>query len=174
VPNNFKIGDKVLISNDFYVSKNPKLAPTYNGPGEIIDINDTNAKVKINNKINLNKLKLFLQEHESDQEQTFLDYNFNDSSSNKPITRARYKLIKYKNAAQLALLMLKEEGGSSYFETIDSLCSEPCPSCDTENDYFKLNPLKRNFTQKCNSSEEFKKLFLKLKEREEQCYQLRQ
>jgi hypothetical protein len=41
-------------------------------------------------------------------------------------------------AAQLALLMLKEEGGSSDFETIDprssdfetidSLCSEPCPS----------------------------------------------
>jgi hypothetical protein len=44
----------------------------------------------------VNKLKLFLQEHESDQEQTFLDYNFNDASSEKP----------YKNAAQLALLML--------------------------------------------------------------------
>ncbi len=33
---------------------------------------------------------------------------------------------------------------------------------------------KRNFTQKCNSCEEFKKLFLKLKEREEQCYELKQ
>jgi hypothetical protein len=70
--------------------------------------------------------------------------------------------------------MLKEEGGSSEFETIDSLCSEPCPSCDTEDEYFKLNPPKRNFTQKCHSCEEFKKLFLQLKEREEQCYQLRQ
>ncbi len=113
----------------------------------------------------MNKLKLYLKEHESDLQQTFLDYNFNDSSSEKPLTRARDKLIKYKNAAQLALLMLKEEGGSSYFETIDSLCIEPCPSCDTENDYFKLNPPKRNITQKCNSCEEFKKLFLKLKER---------
>jgi len=177
MPHTFKIGDKVLISNDFYVGKNPKLVPTYTGPGEIIDINDTNAKVKLNNKIkilNVNKLKLFLQEHESDQEQTFLDYNFNDAASNKPLTRARAKLINYKNAAQLALLMLKEEGGSSDLETIDSLCSEPCPSCDTENDYFKLNPPKRNFTEKCNNCEEFKKLFLKLKEREEQCYQLRQ
>ncbi len=69
MPHTFKIGDKVLISNDFYIGKNPKLAP-----GEIIDINDTNAKVKLNNKIkikilNVNKLKLFLQEHESDQEQ---------------------------------------------------------------------------------------------------------
>jgi hypothetical protein len=91
VPHNFKIGDKVLISNDFYVGKNPKLVPTYTGPSEIIDINDTNAKVKINNKIkilNVNKLKLFMQEHESDQEQTFLDYNFNASSSDKPLTRA--------------------------------------------------------------------------------------
>jgi transcription elongation factor len=88
------------------------LAPTYTGPGEIIDINDTNAKVKLNNKIkilNVNKLKLFLQENESDQNQTFLEYDFNDSSCDKPLTRARAKLINYKNAAQLALLMLKEE-----------------------------------------------------------------
>jgi hypothetical protein len=79
------------------------------------------------------------------------------------------------NAAQLGLLMLKEESECEYsdFETIDSLCSGPCPSCDTENDYFKLNPPKRNFTQKCNNCEEFKKLFLKLKEREEQCYQFK-
>jgi hypothetical protein len=79
------------------------LAPIFTGPGEIIDINDTNAKVKINNKIkilNVNKIKLFLQN---------------------------------KNAAKLALLMLKEESGYSDFETIDSLCSEPCPSCDIEN-----------------------------------------
>ena len=177
MPHKFKIGDKVLISNDFYVGKNPKLAPTYTGPGEIIDINDTNAKVKINNKIkilNVNKLKLFLQEHQSEEEQTFLDYNFNDAESDKPLTRARAKLINYKNAAQLALLMLKEEGGSSEIETIDSLCSEPCPSCDTENDYFKLNPPKQNCTQKCHNCEEYKKLFLKLKECEEQCFQLKQ
>jgi hypothetical protein len=54
VPHKFKIGDKVLISNDFYVSKNPKLAPTFSGLGEIIDINDTNAKIKINNNIKTN------------------------------------------------------------------------------------------------------------------------
>jgi hypothetical protein len=51
------------------MGKTPKLAPTFTGPGEIIDINDTNAKVKINNKIkilNVNKLKLFLQNDESD------------------------------------------------------------------------------------------------------------
>jgi hypothetical protein len=29
LPHKFNIGDKVLISNDFYVGKNPKLAPTF-------------------------------------------------------------------------------------------------------------------------------------------------
>jgi hypothetical protein len=115
----------------------------------------------------VNKLKIFLQNNENEENQTFMDYSFND----KPITRAHAKLINYKNAAQLALLLLNEEGGSSEF---DSLCSEPCPSCDTENDYFKLKPPKRNFTEKCNNCEEFKKLFLKLKESKEQCYQLKQ
>ena len=57
---------------------------------------------------------------------------------------------------------------------IDSLCDGPCASCDSEADYFKLNLPKRNFTQKCQNYENFKRLFLKLKEREEQCYQLRQ
>ncbi len=48
---NFKIGDKVLISNDLYNGKNPKLAPQFKALGEIIDINDTNVKVKINKKL---------------------------------------------------------------------------------------------------------------------------
>jgi hypothetical protein len=60
------MGDKMLILNVFCTAKNPKFAPQFKGPGEIIDINDTNAKVKINNKIkvlNVNKLKIFLMVH---------------------------------------------------------------------------------------------------------------
>jgi hypothetical protein len=52
-----------FLTNNFFSGKNPKLAPQFTGPGEVIDINDTNAKVKINNKIkvlNVNKLKKFL------------------------------------------------------------------------------------------------------------------
>jgi len=96
VPHKFKIGDKVLISNNFYIGQNPKLGPTFTGPGEIIDINGTNAKVKMNNKIkilNVNKLKLFLQNDESEESQTFLDYNFNDNSSDKLLTCAQAKLM---------------------------------------------------------------------------------
>jgi len=69
--------------------------------------------------------------------------------------------------------MLSEEGGTNDIE-IDSLCNDPCASCDSENDYFKLNLPKQNFTQKCQNCKNFKKLLHKLKEREEQCYQLRQ
>ncbi len=70
MPHKFKIGDKALISNDFNMCKNPKLAPTFTGPSVIIDINDSNAKVKINNKIkvlNVNKLKIFMQNEENEE-----------------------------------------------------------------------------------------------------------
>jgi hypothetical protein len=62
MPHSFKIGDKVLISNDFDTMKNPKLVPNWKGPGKITDIYDTNAKIKLKNKIkvlNMAKLKHF-------------------------------------------------------------------------------------------------------------------
>ncbi len=48
-PHSFQIGDKVLITNDFDTTKNPELVPNWKGPTKIIDINDTNAKIKIKN-----------------------------------------------------------------------------------------------------------------------------
>jgi hypothetical protein len=62
MPHSFKIGDKVLISNDFDTTKNPKLVPNWKGTVKIIDINDTNSKIKFKNKIkvlNVAKLKRF-------------------------------------------------------------------------------------------------------------------
>jgi len=162
----------VLIANDFYNGKNPKLAPHFKGPGGIIDINDNDAKVKLNNRLkvlNVKKLKHFLTESDNDIDPEMQDLNFNDFSSDKPLTRTRAKLITYKNTAQLALFMLSEEGGTNDMKKvtntmemeIDSLCDGPCASCDSEADYFKLNPPKCNFTQKCENCESFKKLFLK-------------
>jgi len=78
--------------------------------------------VKINNKIkilNVNKLKHFLTESDNDIIPEMQDFNFNDFSSGKPLKRALAKLINYKNAAQLALFMLIEEGGDSDMEKID-------------------------------------------------------
>jgi hypothetical protein len=100
---------------------------------------DTNAKVKINNKIkvlNINKLKLFLQESDNCNNPEMRDLNFNDFSSDKPLTRARAKLINYKNVAQLALIMLNKESESDIEVEIDSLCNGPCASCDSEAEYF--------------------------------------
>ncbi len=118
MPHTFKIGDKVLISNDFDTTKNPKLVPNWKGPGEIIDINDTNAKIKFKNKVkvlNVAKLKQFFEnvkksaEKESDacdfnqtnqnfnqqSEKARPDFNdiFNKAHSEGPITRAKAKLI---------------------------------------------------------------------------------
>jgi len=66
------------------------------------------------------------------------------------LTHSRAKLVYYKNAAQLALLMLCQERGDisqDKEEEIDSLSNGYCASCDSKEDYFKLNPPKRNFTQ---------------------------
>ncbi len=104
--------------------------PNWKGPGEIIDINDTNAKIKFKNKIkvlNVAKLKHFYQnvgksvDKEGDARQFNQNFNqpnvkaltdfsdiFNKAQSEGPITRAKAKLIKYKDAAQLALILIKK------------------------------------------------------------------
>jgi len=47
----FKIGDKVVVANDFDTTKNPKLVANGKVPAKIVDTNDTYAKVKFKNKI---------------------------------------------------------------------------------------------------------------------------
>jgi hypothetical protein len=73
--------------------------------------------------------------------------------------------------------MLNEEGGEFsdiLIENIDSLCDKQCVACDAEEEYFKLNPPKCKFTQKCQNCDNYKKLFLELKDCENQCFQFRQ
>jgi hypothetical protein len=43
----FSIGQKVWLSDTTSIGKNDKLAPNCVGPYEIVDVNDTNAKLKI-------------------------------------------------------------------------------------------------------------------------------
>ena len=66
VPHSYKVGDLVLYSEYNFLGKNKKLAPKFLGPATIIDINDTNAKIKCsNNKIkslNVSHLKHFVLE----------------------------------------------------------------------------------------------------------------
>jgi hypothetical protein len=149
MPHPFKIGDKVLIANDFDTTKNPKLVPYWKGPGKIIDINDTKAKIKFINKIkvlNVTKLKHFYKyvkksvekegeasfnQHSEKELTDFIDI-FNKAHSEGPTTRAKAKLINDKDAAQLALMLLKSET-----DTINSLCdpSDHCGHCESEETY---------------------------------------
>jgi hypothetical protein len=85
LPHTFQIGDKVLIANDFDTTKNPKLVPNWKVLAEIIDINDTNAKVKLKNKIkvlNVSKLKHFFKNVEkSEDEEDDASKLFNQSNN---------------------------------------------------------------------------------------------
>jgi hypothetical protein len=44
-PHKFQIGQKVWLSDSTSIGKNAKLTPNWIGPYQIIDINDTNAKL---------------------------------------------------------------------------------------------------------------------------------
>jgi hypothetical protein len=66
------------------------------------------------------------------------DFNdiFNKARHEGPVTRAKAKLMKYQDAAQLALLLLKSEK-----DTINSLCdpSKHCGRCESEETYLAEN-----------------------------------
>lgn len=62
-PIDFKVGDKVLIRNNFKKGEGRKLQPLYIGPYVIVDvISDTNVKIKIDGKLKIyhkNNIKIF-------------------------------------------------------------------------------------------------------------------
>ncbi len=81
----------MLIANDFDTTKNPKLVPNWKGPGEIIDIDDTNAKIKFKNKIkvlNVAKLKHFYvnvkKSEDKEGDATEFNQTFNQSDNQAP------------------------------------------------------------------------------------------
>jgi len=120
------------------MGKNPQLAPNFKWPAEIIDINDTNTKLKIGNKINVlkaEKLKLFPEYSKSETDTDFQELNFKDTQFNSPITRMHAKLIQYKDAAPLVLFLLDKADAK-----INAMCDIPfdqCPICDPEENYIK-------------------------------------
>jgi hypothetical protein len=72
--------------------------------------------------INVQKLKLFLEEEDSETDTHFKDLNFNDVQFNSPITRTHTKLINYKNAVQVALSILKNREETENEIDIFSMC----------------------------------------------------
>jgi hypothetical protein len=65
-PHNFKIDQKMWLSDTTALGKNPKLTPKWLGPYKIVDLNNNNAKIEIKpNKfkiINISRLKAFKEE----------------------------------------------------------------------------------------------------------------
>ena len=126
-PHKFQIGQKVWLSDSTSIGKNTKLTPNWIGPYQIIDINDTNAKLRIKNKlkvVNIARLKKFVEEatnrsSQSDQRLLQGDQGFSqnqqDQPLSRPMTRAFKKLTDLKNAATMAISLLS------------NLDSEECP-----------------------------------------------
>ncbi len=114
----FEVGQKVWLSDTTSIGKNAKLTPNWIGPYQIIDINDTNAKLQIKNKqkiVNIARLKMFVEEATNRSSQgdqrllqgdpgLFLDQQ--DQPLSRPMTRAFKKLTDLKNAATMAISLL--------------------------------------------------------------------
>jgi hypothetical protein len=121
VPHKFKVDQKVWLSDTTALGKNPKLTLKWVGPYKIVDLNDNNAKIEIfPNKfkvINISRLKAYEedQKHLSEDASCLLQGDpslFEDSQTNsppRPMNRAFKKLIDYKNAAAMAISILKND-----------------------------------------------------------------
>jgi len=103
----FKIGDKVLYTEMTFAGRNQKLAPKWLGPAEIIDLNETNAKIKTDKGkiklINIMRIKLFIEtqtETETEESNDPIDFPLTREG---PMTRARQKLIKEQLATAEAI-----------------------------------------------------------------------
>jgi hypothetical protein len=122
----FAIGQKVWLSDTTSIGKNAKLAPNWVGPYEIVDVNDTNAKLKIKNKlkiVNIARLKPFMEETKtclsqdnsrSSQSDPGLSQDLPDQTLSRPMTRAFKKLTDLKNAASLAISLLADDKEQHY------------------------------------------------------------
>jgi hypothetical protein len=165
----FAISQKVWLSDTTSIGKNAKLAPNWVGPYEIVDVNDTNAKLKIKNKlkiVNIARLKLFVEEAKNRLSQDDLRSSQGDQHLSqddpglfqdqqvqplsRPITRAFKKLTNLKNAASMAISLLanidaEECYGNIFSENFDK---NHCSNCRNGIRNFLRMPNLRKFLQK--------------------------
>jgi len=108
----FNIGDKVLYMEMSFLNKNQKLAPKWSGPVEIIDVNDTNVKVRTpKGKIkllNVMRIKKFFEEDGHAQNEEHYEELDLPTNTSRPMTRALSKLIKQRQATSIAINLINE------------------------------------------------------------------
>jgi hypothetical protein len=151
-PHNFKINQKVWLSDTTALGKNPKLTPKWLGPYKIVDLNDNNAKLEIKtNKfkvVNCSRLKPFListdqsvcpEESRLSQGDPSLFEDTNTNLPNRPLTRALKKLIDYKNAATMAISLLQNDFECPYTFTKNytQFCCDKCYKAFKDMDFSK-------------------------------------
>jgi transposase InsO family protein len=166
-PHKFEIGQKVWLSDTTSIGKNAKLTPNWIGPYQIIDINDTNAKLQIKNKqkvVNIARLKMFVEEATNRSSQgdqrllqgdpgLFLDQQ--DQPLSRPMTRAFKKLTDLKNAATMAISLLSnieaEECYGNIFEA--NFDKYHCKNCyNGIKTFLSLPNHKQIFQKTCDKS----------------------
>jgi hypothetical protein len=151
-PHNFKIDQKVWLSDTTALGKNPKLTPKWLGPYKIVDLNDNNAKLEIKaNKfkvVNCSRLKPFLdnkhtgvcpEENRLPQGDPSLFQDTNTDITNRPLTRALKKLIDYKNAATMAISLLQDdfECPFTFTKNYTQFCCDKCYNAFKHMDFTK-------------------------------------
>lgn len=66
----FHLGQKILFSESNFLGRNQKLSPKWLGPATIIELTNTNAKIKLTNGknklLNIMRIKPFIEEHATD------------------------------------------------------------------------------------------------------------
>ncbi len=165
----FAIGQKVWLSDTTSIQKNAKLSPNWVGPYEIVDVNGTNAKLKIKNKlkiVNIARLKPFVEEaknclSQDDSRSSQGDQHFNqddpglfqdqqDQHLSRSMTRAFKKLTALKNAASMAISLptnidAEECYGNIFSENFDK---NHCSNCQNGIRNFLRMPNRKKFLQK--------------------------
>ena len=136
-----KIGDSVLIKEMNFQGKNAKLAPKWIGPAKIIDVNETNARIKTakgkEKVINVERLKLFnssdTSTDQNDASHPDIDLKIR-TDPDRRLTRAMAKLIKLQDAAELALNLIK---------AVQTECDEEDAEDDATKDFnqFSINAI---------------------------------
>ena len=128
-PHAFKVGDLVLFSQHNFQGKNVKLAPKWLGPAEVVNVTNTNIKIKCqNNKIKTLNVKYIkpYQLEQSKYKAAFNDVDDNfpqpqpqpadhsflanpNLTSNRPQTRSLTRLLHEHHSINFVTLDLKQK-----------------------------------------------------------------
>ena len=100
-PHSFSIGQQVWYSQTDFLNVNRKLAPKWIGPATIIEVNESVAKIKLQNNrtkcLNVKRLKLFVPKDDPQDDQDSQDKQSDAEDSNKNPDNEKINLETFQN-----------------------------------------------------------------------------